>query len=127
MSLFFRTARTCALLAYLGSWGIGVRAARGTPIPCGPVLSSKEVVRCAIAQSPELRAEEQALAALHGRRTAAGTLLPSYPTLAVSLAQRTQRGANAATAQDAMPPKTAAMMMASNVKAGAVKKAAWAV
>jgi outer membrane protein TolC len=49
---------------------------------------------------PEVRAEEQALAALRGRRSAAGTLLPSYPTLAVSLAQRTQRGANAATAQE---------------------------
>jgi cobalt-zinc-cadmium efflux system outer membrane protein len=97
MSLFLRTARTCALLACIGPWGIGVRVARGTPSPCGPVLSSIEVVRCALAQSPEVRAEEQALAALRGRRTAAGTLLPSYPTLAVSLAQRTPRGMNAAT------------------------------
>lgn len=100
MSLFLRTARMYALLACIGSWGVGVRVACGTPNPCGPVLSSIEVIRCALAQSPEVRAEEQALAALRGRRSAAGTLLPSYPTLAVSLAQRTQRGANAATARE---------------------------
>ena len=98
MSLLLRTARTCALYACFGSWGIAIRAARGTPSPCGPVLSSKEVARCALAQSPEVRAEEQALVALRGRRTAAGTLLPSYPTLAVILAQRTPRGMNAAVA-----------------------------
>ena len=95
MSLFLRTARICALLACFGSWGIGVRVAHGTPSPCGPVFSSIEVIRCALEQSPEVRAEEQALAALRGRRTAGETLLPSHPTLAVSLAQRTPRGVQA--------------------------------
>ena len=56
MSLFLRTARMYALLACIGSWGVGVRVACGTPNPCGPVLSSIYVIRCALAQSPEVRA-----------------------------------------------------------------------
>lgn len=51
-------------------------------------LGPSEVMHCALGLSPEVRAEQQALHALEGKRITAGTLLPNHPTVAVSAAHR---------------------------------------
>lgn len=68
-----------------------------SPSPCEGPLNAERAVRCAMARSPEVQAARQELAALAGRRVAAGVLLPSQPVLSGALARRTgsQQGESA--------------------------------
>jgi len=59
-----------------------------SPQPCQGPLHAEAVIRCALAQSLEVRSSEQDLQALQGRRTSAGTWLPSRPTLSATLGDR---------------------------------------
>jgi cobalt-zinc-cadmium efflux system outer membrane protein len=83
------------LLSLLGVGRADTQPPRCAASPLGPA----EVVQCALAQSLEVRTEKQALKALSGRRIAAGTLLPSNPTVAVSLAYRRPQELTAETAE----------------------------
>jgi cobalt-zinc-cadmium efflux system outer membrane protein len=58
---------------------------------CAGPLDSTAVVRCALANSPAVAEARHHLAAVDGRRTAAGVWLPSNPTLAGTLAHRRRR------------------------------------
>ncbi|WP_394839798.1 TolC family protein [Pendulispora rubella] len=62
----------------------------------GARLSREHVVRCAVANSMALRAEEKGARAADGRRTAAGVVLPSNPTLGLTLGMPTNPVANEA-------------------------------
>jgi len=62
---------------------------RSQPSQCASgALGPSEVLHCALGRSPEVRAEQQALKALGGKRVSAGTLLPNHPTVAMSFARR---------------------------------------
>ena len=56
--------------------------------PCTPPLTEETVVRCALAQSPEVKRARLELAALEGRRVAADIWLPANPVLAFTAAGR---------------------------------------
>jgi hypothetical protein len=66
------------------------RPARATPsspgVPCHGPLAAGQIVRCAWAISPEVAEARHRLAAMAGRRTAAGVLLSSNPVLAATVA-----------------------------------------
>lgn len=82
--------QVCAATLLLGLSSAG--SVRAQPTPCtADSLGPSEVLRCALAQSPEVRAEQQALKALSGKRIAAGTLLPNHPLVALSFARRSPR------------------------------------
>lgn len=51
------------------------------------VVSRTNIVACALSQSLELRAERQGLQVVEGRRISASTVLPSNPSLALSIGQ----------------------------------------
>ncbi len=59
------------------------------PPACAGPLDAESTVRCVLARSPEVLAARLELAALSGRRNAAGVLLPSHPELSGTLAHRT--------------------------------------
>lgn len=83
---------TLAQAACVGTLLLGLLSAgqaRSQPPPCAAgALGASEVLRCALSQSPEVRAEQQALNALSGKRITAGTLLPNHPMVAASFAYR---------------------------------------
>lgn len=55
---------------------------------CARTITRSSVVPCAVAASLEVRAEQQLMRSLEGRKTASGVLLPSNPLLALSGARR---------------------------------------
>lgn len=63
--------------------------------PCIDPLDPVGAVRCALAQSPDVRIAREGLRALEGRRIAAGIFLPSNPTISFSAAGRTASSADA--------------------------------
>jgi len=64
----------------------------GGPSPDSPAcrgpLTRSSVVACALADHPSVRAAELGREAIEGRKQSARTLLPSHPTVEVTLAQR---------------------------------------
>ncbi|WP_394850513.1 TolC family protein [Pendulispora brunnea] len=80
------------------------REARAENVDCRDVtsgtrltrLSRDYVMRCAVASSMAVRAEEKGARAADGRRTAAGVALPSNPTLGLTLGMPTDPVANEA-------------------------------
>src|SRR5262245_35698711 len=100
-----RTSRA-AVLAALALWYRSAPAqpsatrapdeARGPG--CRGPLSADRVVSCALAASPEVREARQRLAALAGRRAAAGVVLPSNPVVAATAAYRDRPPPDPATA-----------------------------
>jgi cobalt-zinc-cadmium efflux system outer membrane protein len=65
------------------------RDARGQEADvCGEHVTRASVVVCALRASPLILAEQHSLTALDGRRTSASLVLPSNPTLALSVARR---------------------------------------
>ncbi len=59
---------------------------------CGGTFSQREVVRCALDASPEVRRARLELQALAGRRVTAGTWLPSQPDVSFQSDQRSHFG-----------------------------------
>lgn len=87
MASFFRIAATAACV--LSAHGA---VAQERP-PCAAHVDREHLIPCVLDASLAVRAEEASLLAAHGRRTAAGVLLPSNPVLALSGARRTLEGA----------------------------------
>lgn len=84
-------ACVCALLAL-----IGPRARAEAPPCAGPFRAPAEIAACAITESLEVQSARLELRALSGRRVSAGVLLPNHPLAALSLAQRSPQGPEAA-------------------------------
>jgi outer membrane protein, heavy metal efflux system len=66
--------------------------ARAAGVDCAGPFDAAAAVRCALARSPEVRGARDELAALSGRRVAAGVWLPSNPQVAATAAQRRGSG-----------------------------------
>jgi cobalt-zinc-cadmium efflux system outer membrane protein len=60
--------------------------------PCQGRITRENVVRCVLATSPLIRAEDAALAAAQARKTAVSPLLPSNPVASFSVARRREAG-----------------------------------
>lgn len=61
--------------------------------PCSTTISRKNVMACALRQSPEVRASGLEVEAMRGRETAASTIFPSNPSLSLGLGKRTASAA----------------------------------
>lgn len=89
---------TLSQAACVGALLLGLLSAghaRSQPPVCASgALGPSEVIHCSLGLSPEVRAEQQALKALEGKRITAGILLPNHPTVAVSVAQRRPQDLN---------------------------------
>ena len=81
---------TAATLVVASAWHHAAAApgAPKQPTGCRGPLDAETVVRCALAASPEVREARERLAAISGRRMAAGVWLPSNPTVSATLSNR---------------------------------------
>lgn len=61
---------------------------KATAAPCTPLSNREDIVRCALAQSPEVASARAELRANAGRRIAAGILLPTNPAVSAYVAGR---------------------------------------
>lgn len=103
-----RTMAVAAVAAVL-SWArtSGPLAANGAPAPartdkhdnmCSRLGEARRAVACALATSPEVGEQRANLAAIAGRRVAAGVWLPSHPVLSMTAARRRRPAPESATA-----------------------------
>jgi cobalt-zinc-cadmium efflux system outer membrane protein len=87
MTRSWSRAAVCAL-----SLAVPSRAAASKAEGCAAEITRNNLVACALAGSPNLRAQREATGALAGRRTTASSILPSNPVLAVTAARRSAPG-----------------------------------
>jgi cobalt-zinc-cadmium efflux system outer membrane protein len=81
------------ILLSIASIHLFSRLAPAAPVAgCEGLVTRANVVRCVLATSPMVRAEQAELSAAQGRRTAVSPLLPSNPVASFSLAHRREPG-----------------------------------